>query len=197
MIIRILAAALVVAAPLAAAAQTCPTGDDVETGVQLTRTAPFFSVVFTQTENGLAEARVQDQGGVVQDVDTVYQHPLAVSERRGPNGNLSVNYARDPAALDDLPALRSWSSDVALFQNGDPFTNGTYTATVTGFGTAQIGPCSYDVWRVRDSLNLDTGTTIQFEKSYAPDLGLVVGSIQLDPAGQPTGSVFFDRIAAE
>jgi hypothetical protein len=81
--------------------------------------------------------------------------------------------------------------------NDAPFTTGSYTATLTGFGQATIGACGYDVWRVRDLLRLDNGAILAFEKSYAPALGLVVGSIQLDQQDQPAGSVFFDEITAE
>ena len=188
-------AALTAAAP--AQAQTCPTRTDLGEGVQLVRDDPFFSVVFKAIPEGLAEARVMDRDGQPQAVDTTYRHALAVSTRLANGGTLSVDYQDDPAILDTLPALRSWSTAVTLFQDGAQFTQGTYSAKITGFGSAQIGGCTYDVWRVRDLLTLDNGAEIAFEKSYAPDLGLVVGSIQFDPAGQPTGSVFFDRIAAE
>lgn len=195
---QILAAALVAAAtPLAAGAQTCPTGADVDTGVRLTRLDPFFSVVFTNTADGLAEARVMQRGGTREAVDTVYSHALAVTSRSTPNGPLAIAYDADPAALDDLPALRSWDSTVTVTLNDTPFTTGRYTARVTGFGEATIGDCSYDVWRVRDQLRLDNGAVLAFEKSYAPALGLVVGSIQLDQQDQPAGSVFFDEITAE
>ena len=193
----LLAAFCLVAVPLGVAAQSCPTRADLAGGVQLVRDDPFFSVVFTAIPEGLAEARVMERDGRPQAVDTTYAHALAVATRRAGGGTLSVAYGEDPEILDTLPSLRSWSTDVSLTADGAPYASGTYTATITGFGAAEIGACTYDVWRVRDVLDLDTGATILFEKSYAPDLGLVVGSIRLDAAGQPTGSVFFDRIAAE
>ncbi|MBT8412670.1 MAG: hypothetical protein KJP02_12870 [Octadecabacter sp.] len=195
---QILAAALVAAAtPLAASADSCPTGADVDNGVRLTRLDPFFSVVFSNTASGLAEARVMQHGGTREAVDTVYSHALAVTSRSTPNGPLAITYDADPAALDELPALRRWDSAVTVTLNDAPFTTGSYTATVTGFGQATIGVCNYDVWRVRDLLRLDNGAVLAFEKSYAPALGLVVGSIQLDQQDQPAGSVFFDEITAE
>ena len=197
-ILRILAAALAAAAtPLAASADTCPTRADVDNGVRLTRLDPFFSVVFTNTSDGLAEARVIQRGGAREVAGTVYSHALAVTSRSTPNGPLTIAYDADPASLDDLPAIRTWNSTVTLTLDDAPFAQGSYTATVTGFGEATIGACSYDVWRVRDLLSLDNGAILAFEKSYAPALGLVIGSIQLDQQDQPAGSVFFDEITAE
>lgn len=198
MIRRIIAAALVAAAPpLAASADICPTGADVDGGVRLTRLDPFFSVVFTKTENGLAEARVMQRGAAREAVDTLYSHALAVTSRSTPNGQLAIAYTADPAALDALPAIRQWDSAVTVTLDDAPFATGNYTATVTGFGQATIGTCSYDVWRVRDQLSLDNGTVLGFEKSYAPALGLVVGSVRLNRQGQPDSAVFFDEITAE
>lgn len=195
---RILAAALVAAAPpLAASADSCPTRPDVDNGVRLTRVDPFFSVVFTATDGGLAEARVMQRGGAREQVDTTYTHALAVASRSTPNGLLAITYDADPSALNDLPAIRQWDSAVTVTLNDTPFATGSYTATVSGFGEATIGGCSYDVWRVRDQLTLDNGALLGFEKSYAPALGLVIGSIQLDRQDQPAGSVFFDEITAE
>ncbi len=163
---RILAAALVAAATtLAAGADSCPIRADVDDGVRLTRVDPFFSVVFTNTADGLAEARVMQRGGAREAVDTVYSHALAVTSRSTPNGPLAIIYDADPAALDELPALRKWDSTVTVTLNDTAFAIGSYTATVTGFGKATIGVCSYDVWRVvRDLLSLDNGAVLSFEK---------------------------------
>ena len=193
----VIAAALVAAAPLAAGAGTCPTKTDLDAGIRLTRLDPFFSVVFVDRPDGLAEARVMERDGVPQIVDTVYTHALAVQSRLVNGGTLSVTYADDPGILDSLPSFREWSTTVTLAQNGNVFTQGTYSVFLTGFGSATVGGCDYDVWRVRDILNLDNGAVIAFEKSYAPELGLVVGSIQLGQNDVPLGSVFFDEIVAE
>lgn len=194
---NILSAALVVAATLPALAETCPTNADLENGIRLTRDDPFFSVILTQTPDGLAEARVATRGAQSETVNTIYRHPLAVSSRISNGVTFTAEYGDDPTALNDLNALRTWSTPVSLFQNGEFFTNGTYTATLTGLGQAEIGPCTYDVWRVRDVILLDNGVSIQFEKSYAPELGAILRSIELDAENRPIRPVFFDEIVAE
>jgi len=99
--------------------------------------------------------------------------------------------------LDTLPAIREWSTTVTLVSGGDTINTGTYTVQVIGFGEAEIGDCAYDVWRIHDSLTLDGLAPLRFEKSYAPDLGLVLSSIRLDAQGSPVSGVFFDEIVAE
>lgn len=180
-----------------ATAQGCPTAADLEDGVRLTRIEPFFSIVMTKTPDGLAEARVMQQNGQPEAVSSTYAHPLTVSGRIASNSNLTVTYQNDTAALQALPALREWSTEVELFSQGASIGTGTYSVSLTGFGEARIDECSYAVWRVRDEMVLDGRAPIIFEKSYAPDLGLIVGSIQIGPDGTPTGSVFFDEITAE
>lgn len=198
MIARTLAAALVAAAtPLAASADSCPTNADVANGVRLTRFDPFFSIVQTQTPDGLAEARVTNRGGQTEAVSSLYEHPLAVIRRIGANGTLELRYGADTMILDTLPAIREWSTTVSLVSQGETINTGDYTVQVIGFGEAQIGECAYDVWRIHDSLTLLGSAPLRFEKSYAPDLGLVLSSIRLDAQGAPMSGVFFDEIVAE
>ena len=198
MIQRIIAAALVAAAtPLAAGAETCPTNADLETGIRLTRFDPFFSIVQTQTPEGLAEARVTQRGSVPEMTTSLYDHPLTVTQRIGANGTLELHYEDDTRALNSLNSLREWSTDVSLVSGGETVNRGEYAARIIGIGEAQIGDCNYDVWRVQESLTLDGAAPLQFEKSYAPDLGLVLSSIRLAPDGNPLHGVFFDEIAAE
>ncbi|MCF2905023.1 hypothetical protein L0666_08490 [Octadecabacter sp. CECT 8868] len=194
----IFAAALVAAAtPLAAGAETCPTNADLETGIRLTRFDPFFSVVQTQTPVGLAEARVSQRGAAPESTSSLYEHPLTVTQRIGANGTLALLYTDDTTALNSLPSLREWSTTVSLVSDGETINQGAYSARIIGFGEAQIGACAYDVWRIDESLALDGSAPLRFEKSYAPDLGLVLSSIRLGPDGAPLNGVFFDEIVAE
>lgn len=195
---RTLAAAFIVAAtPLTAIADTCVSNADLSTGIRLERSDPFLSMSFMQTSTSLAEARVFERGGQAGEVDTLYAHPLAVVSRTTANGILAVRYDSDPAGLVDLARLGSWQSDVTLSLNGNPFTTGTYRATFLGGEQINIDSCAYDVWRVDDLLTLENGAVIRFEKSFAPALGLVIGSVQLDAQGAPLGAVLYDMITAE
>ncbi|NBD29818.1 MAG: hypothetical protein GVY31_07260 [Alphaproteobacteria bacterium] len=180
-----------------AVAQDCPTAEDLDDGIRLTRVDPYFSVVMTRDEDDLSEARVMTRDGLPEAVSTRYAHALTVTHREGAGGTLSLDYARDTSGLDQLPGPRSWSSAVTLRTGDEVLNTGTYTAQLSGLGKAEIGECSYTVWRVNEVLQLDGMAPMTFEKSYAPDLGLVLGSIQLDPQGAPLGSVFFDEITAE
>ena len=196
---NVIAAAFVAAAlPLAASAETCPTKADVAGGVRLTRIDPFFSIVQTKTPDGLAEARVTVRNGQKDATSSVYKHPLTVIRRIGANGTLELRYGADTMILDTLPAIRKWSTTVDLVSNGETINHGNYSVQILGFGEALIGACSYDVWRIQDSLTLEgPASPLRFEKSYAPDLGLVLSSIRLDAQGVPLSGVFFDEIVAE
>ncbi len=198
MIQWIIAAALVAAAtPLAAGAGGCPTNADLETGIRLTRFDPFFSIVQAQTPEGLAEARVIQRGAVPEMTTSLYEHPLTVTQQIGANGTLELRYEDNTRALNSLNSLREWSTNVSLVSGGEIVNRGEYAARIIGIGEAQIADCNYTVWRVQESLTLNGSEPLQFEKSYAPDLGLVLSSIRLGPDGNPLHGVFFDEIAAE
>lgn len=181
-----------------AAAQTaCPTAGDLATGILLIRHDPFFAIQMTQQDQILHEARVMNRGEGAEAVSTTYAHPLAVAQRIGQSGTLEVSYRDDMAALDRLPSLREWSTDITLGADGEQINSGTFSVRILGFGQAEIGGCTYDVWRVRDNMQLAGQDPLIFEKSYAPDLGLVLSSVRMDSAGNPVAGVFFDEITAE
>ncbi len=180
-----------------AVAQDCPTAEDLDEGIRLTRFDPHFSIVMKREDDGLSEARVLTRNGTPEQVSTRYGHALTVTHRDGGGGTLELDYAKDTRELDQLPGPRNWTSAVTLRSGNEVLNTGTYSAQLSGLGEAEIGECSYTVWRVNEVLQLDGMAPMAFEKSYAPDLGLVLGSIQLDPQGAPLGSVFFDEITAE
>ena len=74
---RIIAAALVAAAtPLAAGAGTCPTNDDLEIGIRLTRLEPsYFAIIYRQDRS------VMEYAVFARDLPPIlsatYSHPLA------------------------------------------------------------------------------------------------------------------------
>jgi len=180
-----------------AAAESCPKIADLETGVLLTQTSPMLSMVYVQTADGLTEARAPSADASPATVDTIYSHPLTPVARLV-NGNiLGIDYAEDVSALDNLAETQRWETAVTLTHNGDVFTMGTYTAVFLRTDWVPLSECAYDVWILRDLLMLDNGAAIHTEKRYAPSLGLVLGSIELDAQNQPTGSIIFNEIAAE
>jgi hypothetical protein len=198
MIARILAAALVAAAtPLAAGAQTCPTNADLHSGIRLTRIDPFFSIVQTQTPTGLTEARVTQREGMLQSVSSIYSHPMTVTQRDSNSGTLTLDYGSDVADIDRINRTSTWTSTVTLGSGGRPLNTGNVTITFLGANTFEIGACSYDIWILRENLTLNGRTPIIAEKTYAPDLGLVLSTIQMNPDGSARSGVFFDEIAAE
>mgnify|MGYP006921610234 CR=1 FL=1 len=180
-----------------AVAQDCPTAADLENGIRLTRNEPFFSILQTATPEGLTEARIMDRGAGPEAVSSVYAHPLTVVRRISAGGVLELAYADDTAELNSLPGPRQWHTEVTLLSDGQEINRGTYAVRLSGLGDATIGDCSYTVWRINEVMTLDGMAPLAFEKSYAPDLGLVLSSIRLDPEGTPVGGVFFDEITAE
>ncbi len=180
-----------------AAAQGCPTSSDLQSGIRLTQSDPLLSMVYVQTPDGLTEARASSRDTPPAAFDTLYSHPITVASRAVNNGLLTIEYADDVAALNDLATTERWETTVTLSQNGNPFTQGSYTAVLLRTDWVPINECAYDVWVLRDLLMLDNGAAIHTEKTYAFDLGLVVRSVQLDDQNQPTGSIIFDEIAAE
>ena len=194
---RIIAAALVAAAPpLAAGAQGCPTNSDLEDGIRLTRLGPqYFSLAYQQADLLTEYARYA--AGEPEIIAATYTHPLA--ERSiGPLASDSPQflYDQDTRAIDDLAQTRSWVSTGTVKQ-GDALERPIeLSLELSGLGSAMIGACEYVVWRVEKTLKVEGVIQGRLQQSYAPNLGLVIGSIRLGPDGQPQGSVFFDEITA-
>lgn len=182
---------------LGAAAQTaCPTAANLENGIALIREEPFYSNVMTRIEGGLAEARMMARDGVVEDVSTTFAHALAVTQRVGSGGTLSLSYGDDTFALDGLPELGQWSTEVTLSVEGVPRFSGQFTAEYFGQVTITLGDCSYETWQVRSTLALEGRAPIFQETYFSPELQLTLGTVSLDAEGNPVGGVLFDRIVA-
>lgn len=198
MIVRALAAALfAAAAPLAAKAEACPSNADLDSGIRLTRIDPFFSIVQTQTPNGLTEARVTQRGGVPLSVSSTYAHPMAVTQRVSNSGTLTLDYDADVTGINQIARTTTWTSTVALGADGQPINTGKVTITYLGSDTVAIDECSYDVWILHENLALNDRDPIMAEKTYSPDLGIALSTIQFNPDGSPRSGVFFDQIVAE
>ncbi len=179
---------------VAYAQATCPSANDLDQGIALIRSEPFYSNVMTLTNDGLAEARVMVRDGEPEEVSSTYSHALTVTGRIGANGTLALVYDDDTSALDRLIELGTWSTSVTLFVDGVPQNTGVSTATYLGTTELTLGDCVYETWQVRSSLALDGRAPILQDRYFAPSLGLAIGTVSLDGDGNPISGVIFDRI---
>ena len=175
-------------------AVACPQAMDRENGLILTRTDPFFSVLFRPTDQGLTEQRIMDRGAGPEEVSTVYPHPLVVGERVSSTTTLSLSYSAPVSQLDRLNETRTWQSDVVLQSGQEVLGRGTAILSFLGTSTIAIGACRYDVWQVEDRFELEGREPIVFDKFYSPKLGLVLNAIRLSPNRDPISTVEFDTI---
>jgi hypothetical protein len=174
----------------------CPVSISNAPGITLTRSEPFFESTFRQNAAGLKEVRRVMRDGKIEVIVARYQHPLAPVNRVSQANTVSLEYAADTAALDDLPQIGKWQSDVVLPIGGASGVNGTAIKTYAGADVVTIGTCSYDVWVVEDRLEID-GRLGPYElQSYAPSLGLIVRTITMSPSGDPLSGVEYDQITA-
>lgn len=171
----------------------CPTRDDLAQGVRLSRSTPYLSSLFRRDETGLWETRLLDAG--IAGPRALYAHPLAVARREDASATLGVIYHSDPAALDGLDTLRTWTSDVTLTRDGEQIAQGVFSVAWIGSAEIAIGGCRYAAWNTRDVLILGDDVPIIFEKFYAPTLGLVLRSARVDLDGGGLSTVIMDQIA--
>jgi hypothetical protein len=179
-----------------AALADCPGHVATLPGVELARSEPFFANVYRQTPEGLTEARVMTRGGVAEEVSTIYAHPLAAARQVSAKGELVLDYAADPAELDQLDKTGRWSSSVTLKVDGRVVLTGEAEKRLAGVGTVTVGGCTTEVWLIEDRLALGQGDGSYLLLSYAPALGLVVRSVTMSAKGEPLQGVEFDRIEA-
>jgi hypothetical protein len=172
----------------------CPGNISDLKGIELSRAQPFFGNVYRQTPEGLSEARIMERDGAVEEVSTIYQHPLAPGQRISEKGTLVLVYSADPAELQRLVDTKVWVSEVALTVNGQTVLKGRAEKRLAGTETMTVGDCQTDVWLVEDRLELGQGDGSWMLLSYAPDLGLVVRSVTMSADGTPAGAVEFDTI---
>ena len=177
-----------------AALAECPKSLSEESGLILTRNTPFFSSLYTQTQEGVREQRILVRSGKPENVSTYYPHPLAVGKRIGSNGTLHLKYSRATDSINDLPKTKDWKADVILQSNGKQIGTGSSTLSFKGHGQESIGDCQYRVWVIDSRLNLKGQPPISFMKYYSPELNLVLRSVKMDPSGKALSQVHFDLI---
>ncbi|WP_093997585.1 hypothetical protein [Octadecabacter ascidiaceicola] len=122
---------------------------------------------------------------------------MAVTQRVSNSGTLTLDYDADVSGIDRINHTMTWTSAVTLGSNERSINTGIVTITYLRSDTIQIGTCTYDIWILHENMVLNGRDPIMAEKTYAPDLGLVLSSISLNPDRSPRSGVFFDEIAAE
>lgn len=84
-----------------AAAQDCPTADDLETGVRLVRDAPFSTSFFHRRSGELLVVdRQMNRDGIRVEDTTTYQHPLIPAVRESGADTLEISIEQDPSQID-------------------------------------------------------------------------------------------------
>ncbi|HSM41499.1 MAG TPA: hypothetical protein VK862_12170, partial [Afifellaceae bacterium] len=83
---------------------------------------------------------------------------------------------------------------VEIYSNDRKAADGVVTLSFERTASERIGPCTYRVWIVRETMEASRGPKTGFLKFYAPDLGLVLRTIRLDADGNPISEVRYDRI---
>ena len=175
----------------------CPTKEDLETGIQLTRTEPLFSSLLRQTPSGLIETRQMSRNGELIEVVTTYPHALVSETRKTPGEEMVLRHAADIQLLDNLDGHQVWTSVVELILNGSAFATGTTTKRLIATGTIAVDGCSYKAWQVLDETSFSGEIATSAYRFYAPDLGLVLRVVTLDPDKNPESLIAFDKISIE
>ena len=81
----------------------CPVSSDLEKGITLTRTNPFYASSFMKKDDLLLEKRIMSRGGEAEQVSYKYHHALIVSERISANETLTAKY---DGHISELGSLR-------------------------------------------------------------------------------------------
>lgn len=99
--------------------------------------------------------------------------------------------------MNTLPEIGSWSSGVTITTAGEDSDPLEYQLELIDVGTQTFGTCTFEVWQVRETLEGPDGARLPIEKTYLPEIGVVVAQYSLDADGARTGGVAFTRIKAE
>ncbi len=190
-----LAAVLAALTSVPALAADCPKAIGEGGGILLTRAKPFLSSLYRRSPDGISEARVVRKGGSPEAISATYPHALAPKDRISAANTVTLRYIRPVDTLNDLDRIGTWTSPVSVRVDGAVVAGGTAVKTWLRNEDMQLGGCTYTVWVVDDRLILGQDET-HFLQYFAPDLGLVLGSLRLGKDGKPVNGVMFDRIEA-
>jgi len=172
-----------------------PDGDDLVDGIALYRSAPFLGSMFAENKAGqLEEWRLTSKDGDHEAVFSFTEHALLAGGRYNGETFLGFVYDADIAPLHELPVAEQWQSDIAFRVGDAEKARGVVRVQFRGTHPHKVGECEYSVWEVDVTTELSIAPVSTFRKFYSPNLGLVLGSIKLDPKGQPISAVAYDTI---
>ncbi|MEC7762263.1 MAG: hypothetical protein VX874_10180 [Pseudomonadota bacterium] len=188
---RALFLSLLLASPAMA---QCPTKADLAGGVTLVRASPMFKVIYREEDGVLTEYRQMSRlEGEVRRSST-YLNALAVQEQDSTNGTIAFDYMADMDAALAVNETEDFAAMFALIVDGKRYGTGHYRLFYEGEGRVRIGECGYDTWVLRNESEIEGMGTIHFLWDYAPDLGIVVRTEQVDPRGRTLSVVEYDGI---
>lgn len=186
---RAILVSLLLSSPAMAA---CPTKADLAEGVTLVRASPLFKVMYREEDGVLTEyrqmSRLEDE---VRRAST-YANALAVEQQESANGIISFDYMADMDAALKVDETGDFAAMFGLIVDGKRFGTGHYRLFYEGEGRVRIGDCVYDTWVLRNENAIEGMEPIHFLWDYAPDLGVVVRTEQVDPRGRTLSVVEYD-----
>ena len=186
---RAILVSLLLSSPAMAA---CPTKADLAEGVTLVRASPLFKVMYREEDGVLTEYRQMSRlEGEVRRAST-YANALAVEQQESANGIISFDYMADMDAALKVDETGDFAAMFGLIVDGKRFGTGHYRLFYEGEGRVRIGDCVYDTWVLRNENAIEGMEPIHFLWDYAPDLGVVVRTEQVDPRGRTLSVVEYD-----
>lgn len=186
---RAILVSLLLSSPAVAA---CPTKADLAEGVTLVRASPLFKVMYREEDGVLTEYRQMSRlEGEVRRAST-YANALAVEQQESANGIIAFDYMADMDAALKVDETGDFAAMFGLIVDGKRFGTGHYRLFYEGEGRVRIGDCVYDTWVLRNENAIEGMEPIHFLWDYAPDLGVVVRTEQVDPRGRTLSVVEYD-----
>ena len=182
-----------------AAADGCPTADDLGNGVTLLDSTRDVRIEHQLLDGSLTVSSHRslsiDEVVVRHRTSATYPHPLAL---RDDHPEFAASYQRPTDGLDDLRQTGEWTSRFTVIYRSVHARRGEHRISLESVSTVSIGECTYEVWIVNDSVQIDEQPVHQTRKWYAPDLGIIVAQTGRFAIGQEMSDEFaFDQIVAE
>lgn len=182
--------------PFSALAE-CPVPTTPPSNLNLVRKSPFFESRIVQKGGGIVEKRKMEKNGSIVSVVTTSDHPLAAGTRKEGPGSISSVLAKDTKALNNLPSLKRWKTDLIVKFGAEQVDTGVNRYKFVRYDWVSIGECKYRVWVVDVHTRLKkmrTTNNNKYRKFYSPELNVVL-EVHILNARKSTGIVAYDSIS--